>query len=224
METFELVAEKRESLGTGESRRLRNSGKVPAILYGAGKEPMSIILDHNEMLLHLEHEAFYSHILALKIGGKSEKVVLKDIQRHPGKPRILHLDLQRISDKQKLHMTVPLHFVNEKKCEGVKEEGGVISHLMSEVEVTCLPKDLPEYLEVDLTHVNIGEALHLSDISLPEGVIIHALSHGTEVDRAIVSVNRPRSEEEEALEAGVEEAAAIEGEAETKPSEESTEG
>ncbi len=133
MNQFELSAELREDVGKGASRRLRRAGKIPGVVYGAEKEATAIVLDHNDVAHKLEYEAFYSHILTLNLGKKKDKVVLKDLQRHPVKPYIMHIDLQRISESEKLTMRVPLHFINESKCVGVKKDGGVISHLMSEI-------------------------------------------------------------------------------------------
>ncbi len=202
--SFELQAEPRADQGKGASRRLRRAGKVPAILYGEGKDPQPITLDHNAVMLNLEHEAFYSHILSVKLGGKAEKAILRDVQRHPCKPIILHLDLLRVSEDHAIRVHVPLHFTNEESCVGVKTGGGMVSHQMVEVEVECLPKHLPEFIEVDVASLNVGESLHLSQISLPEGVSIVALSHGPDHDLPVVSILKPRGaavEEEEGGEA-----------------------
>ncbi|OOG23297.1 50S ribosomal protein L25/general stress protein Ctc [Thioalkalivibrio denitrificans] len=212
--SFELQAEPRADQGKGASRRLRRIGKVPAILYGAGKEPQSITLDHNAVKLSLEHEAFYSHILSVQLEGRTEKAILRDVQRHPAKPVILHLDLLRVSEDQAIRVHVPLHFINEETCVGVKTGGGMVSHQMVEVEVECLPKDLPEFISVDVAKLNVGDSLHLSEIALPDGVTIVALSHGPDHDLPVVSVLKPRGtalEEEgeggEAAEGGEEEEA-----------------
>ncbi len=198
---FELNAEVRKDMGKGASRRLRRTGNVPAILYGAGKEPTVLMVNQNELNNHLKHEAFYSHVLVIKIAGQGEeKAVLKDLQRHPFEQRILHLDLQRVSDSEKLHMNVPIHFLNEENCVGVKVGGGIISHHLAEVEIYCLPKDLPEFLAVDLTDVNAGDVLHLSDIKCPAGVEIVQLSHGEEHNLPVVSVHLPRGATEETAE------------------------
>jgi large subunit ribosomal protein L25 len=204
MENFEINAELRTDIGKGASRRLRHAGLIPAIIYGAGKDPVSLTLSHNEIVKSLNHESFYSNILTVNIDGKSEKAVLKDLQRHPYKPSILHLDLQRISETEKIHLRVPLHFINEDNCVGVKQGGGKISRQMAEVEISCLPKDLPEFIEVDLANVNAGEIVHLSDLVVPEGVELAALAHG---DLPVVSVNVARggkqeNEEEENKEEG----------------------
>ena len=206
METFELIAEKREDVGKGASRRLRRDGKLPGIVYGTDKDATMITMDHNEVMHHLEHEAFYSHILTLQIGKDKEKVVLKDLQRHPYKRSLLHIDLQRVSENEALTMRVPLHFVNEEKCVGVKTGGGVISHNMTEVEIVCLPKDLPEYVEVDMLEVNIGDTIHLNNLKLPEGVQLYALLHGGDEAQPVASVHLPKGT------AADEEAETVEGE------------
>jgi large subunit ribosomal protein L25 len=158
---------------------------------------------------NLDHEAFYSHILTLKVGDDSEKVVLKDLQRHPYKRVLLHIDLLRIDANETLNMRVPLHYINEEKCAGVKNDGGVISHLISELEIVCLPKDLPEYIEVDMLEVNVGDTVHLTELKLPEGVQIYDLLHGQEEDQPVASVHLPRvvTEEETEAEEGIEAAA-----------------
>ena len=192
MENFELIAEKREDVGKGASRRLRRDGKVPGIVYGTSKDATMISLNHNEIMHHLDNEAFYSHILTLKVDDAKEKVVLKDLQRHPFKRTLLHIDLLRIKENETLNMRVPLHFINEEKCVGVKTDGGVISHVMSELEIVCLPKDLPEYIEVDMLEVKVGDTVHLTDLKLPEGVQIFDLLHGNEEDQPVAAVHMPR--------------------------------
>ena len=192
MKSFELNAEPREDMGKGASRRLRREGKIPAVVYGAGKDAASIMISHNEIFHHLENEAFYSHVLTLQMGKTKEKVVLKDLQRHPYKPVVLHLDLLRVDEKEKLTMRVPLHFINETKCIGVKTGGGVVSHVMNELEISCLPKDLPEYIEVDMADVNIGEGIHLADLKIPEGSEITALAHGGDASQIVVTVHLPK--------------------------------
>ena len=202
MNQFELIAEPREDVGRGASRRLRRSGKLPGIIYGADKEATAISLNHDDVQHHLEQEAFYSHILTVSLGKDKQKVVLKDLQRHPFKPWLLHIDLQRVSDTEELTMRIPIHFINEVKCIGVKQSGGVISHIMTEVEVVCLPKDLPEYIEVDLAEVDIGETIHMGDLKFPEGVQSYAAAHGGDTSAPVVSVHMPRvvAEEEEVSE------------------------
>lgn len=202
---FTLTAETRELHGKGSSRRLRRlEGKVPAVLYGADKAPTSISLLANEVAKATDHEAFYSHVLTLVLDGNEEKVVVKDLQRHPAKGHVMHADFQRVDETHKLHMSVPLHFINEEQCVGVKMQGGKITHQMAEVEVQCLAKDLPEYLEIDMADVNTGTVLHLSDIALPEGVEIMALIQGDDHNLPIASVNSPKGakgdDEEEASE------------------------
>ncbi|HEX5056783.1 MAG TPA: 50S ribosomal protein L25/general stress protein Ctc, partial [Gammaproteobacteria bacterium] len=175
---FTLDAEVRADKGKGASRRLRRTNKVPAILYGADKEAASLLLDHNQVLRRLENEAFYSHILTININGTAQEAVLRDVQRHPAKPMVMHMDFQRISQDRAIRVHVPLHFINEDKCEGVKTGGGLISKVLSEVEVECLPRYLPEFIEVDMAKVQLGESLHLSQLQLSEGVKLVALAHG----------------------------------------------
>jgi large subunit ribosomal protein L25 len=192
MEQFQLTAQKRMSLSQGASRRMRAKGQVPAIIYGASKAPVPITLDHNELSKNLEHEAFYSHILTINIEGQSEKAILKDLQRHPYRPFILHVDLQRVSETEKITIRVPLHFINEERCVGVKQGGGIISRQLIEVSIRCLPKDLPEFIEVDVAELNLNETLHLSDLKLPAGVELEALQHGGAEDVSVVSVHSVR--------------------------------
>jgi large subunit ribosomal protein L25 len=190
---FTLHATGREETGTGASRRLRRlAGEVPAIVYGGKKDPAQIKLIQKDVAKSLENEAFYSHIIALEIDGKSEDVILKDLQRHPAKNFIMHMDFLRVSKNTKLQTKVPLHFINEDNCVGVKLGGGIISHSMTELDIMCLPKDLPEYLEVDMTDVELGQTLHISDIKLPKGVESVALSHGDDHDLPIAAVNKAK--------------------------------
>jgi large subunit ribosomal protein L25 len=208
---FELEAEVRADVGKGASRRLRHADKVPAVVYGAGEAPLSLTLDHNKAIHALSHEAFYSHILTLKVGKKTEKVILKDVQRHPAKPRIAHVDFLRVRADQKLQMHVPLHFLGEEEAPGVKE-GGVFSHHMTDVQVSCLPNDLPEYIAVDVSKLALDQAVHLSELNLPKGVELVAFAHGVEGhDQSVISVHIPRIIEEEVVEVAAEEAAAAEG-------------
>ena len=192
---FEISAESRTLQGKGASRRLRRAGKIPAILYGADKTPASIQLDHNEMLLRTEHEAFYSHILTLKLAGSDEKVVVKAMQRHPFKQLIMHMDFLRINEAEELTLRVPLHFINAESCVGVKQGGGVISHQMSDLEIMCLPKDLPEFIEIDLVELALGHTIHLADLKLPTGVRIASVVHGGESSLPVVSCHPPRAVE-----------------------------
>jgi large subunit ribosomal protein L25 len=193
--SFNLTAEVRTDLGKGASRRLRRENKVPAVLYGAEKDPISLTLDHNTLVHQLENEAFYSHILTIDVAGNSEKAVLKDLQRHPAKQLILHADFMRVSDKEKLKMNVPLHFMNEEQAPGVKK-GGIVTHSITEVEIQCLPKDLPEYLEVDLADVDIEEIVHLTDIKLPAGVELVELQHGEGHNQAVAAIHKTRASKE----------------------------
>ena len=193
---FELNASPRDETGKRAARRLRRAGLVPAVVYGGG-EPVHLSVRFNELIRHLEHEAFYSHILNLKVNGREERVILRDLQRHPSRMQILHLDLLRIREDQKIKVHVPLHFTGQDDCVGVRQDGGVVNHLQTEIEVLCLPKDLPEFIEVDISRLHLGHSLHLTDVEVPAGVTILALTHGEEGDSAIVSVFRPRVVEEE---------------------------
>ncbi len=172
MNEFEINAEPRADLGKGATRRLRRTGNVPAIVYGEGTEPMPVVLNANILKRQLENEAFTSHILQMKVGGKGERVVLKDLQRHPVTTEVTHADLLRVSDKNELRMQVPIHFVNEEEAPG-RVAGGVFSHLMNDLDIKCLPKDLPEYIDVDVGALELGAAIHMSEITLPEGVSLY---------------------------------------------------
>lgn len=183
-----LQAESRTLLGRSASRCLRSSDKLPAVIYGGNKEPKSITLSHNEVFHALENEAFFSSIIDLSVDGKIEKVVLKDLQRHAYKPKYVHLDFLRVNDKTEIHVHVPLHF--EGVCPAVKG-GGVVNHLVNEVEVACLPKDLPEFITVDLSKLELDHTLHLSDLQLPKGIKLVALNHGN--DAGVVNVHIPRA-------------------------------
>ena len=209
MEDFVINAEKRDEQGKGASRRLRRAGKFPAIVYGADKEPRTLAVNHNEMLLHLESEAIFSHVLTLAMPEGKEQVVLKDLQRHPSKPVVLHADFLRVSAKQKLTMPIPLHFINEDQCPGHTMSGGLIQHHLNELEVSCLPRDLPEYIEVDMGEAELGDTIHVSDVKLPAGVELTA-SHDPEDSVASVTMaqtmEEPEEEEAEAPEAAAEEA------------------
>ena len=187
-EKFDLVADYREDRGKGASRRLRREGRVPAIIYGAGRPPRSLSFDHNKVLKQLETESFYSSILNIKVGDKSQAAIVKDIQRHPAKRQIMHIDMQRVVADEKIKMNVPIHFLNTDDAIGVRDGGGSVSQLINDIEVTCLPKDLPEYFEVDIQDLELNEMLHISDIPLPEGVEIPDLAQGPEHDHPIVSI------------------------------------
>jgi len=217
---FEVNAELRTDEGKGASRRLRHAGKVPAIMYGGDDAPVSITLDHNKFLRHLQEDAFYAHILTVNVDGKKQQVVLKDLQRHPASDvKIIHADFLRIDANHAMTMTVALHFIGDDVAPGVKA-GGVVGHLISDVEISCLPKDLPEFIEVNTSALELDASLHLSEIVLPEGVTLTALSHNQDedledgarsaYDQAVVSIHTPRAaavEEDDDAEAATEEAA-----------------
>jgi len=206
--TFTLAAELRTDTGKGASRRLRQENRVPAIIYGADKEPAMLTLRHDDIYHACEDEAFFSHILTINYDGKSEQAIIKDMQRHPAKIQITHADFQRIDADHALHVNVPIHFINEETSVGVKA-GGIISHEMTELEVSCLPKDLPEYLEVDMVNLDIGDSIHISAIVLPEGVSSVILMQGDDHDQAIAAVHMPRGEtiDEETTDEGADEGA-----------------
>jgi large subunit ribosomal protein L25 len=188
-EDFDLIAETREDQGTGASRRLRRKGKVPAIIYGAGRPARQLAFDHNKVIKQLESESFYSSVLNIKVGEKSQAAIVKDIQRHPAKNWIMHMDFQRIVEDEKIRMNVPIHYLGEEEALGVREGGGSVARLKTDVEISCLPRDLPEYFEVDISHLGLDEMLHLSDIKLPEGVEMPELALGEGHDQAIVSIH-----------------------------------
>ena len=194
-DAFVVNAEVRTDKGKGASRRLRRlENLVPAIIYGGDKEPVSLTLKHNEIIKSLESEAFYSHILTINIAGKAESAILKDLQRHPARDEIMHADFLRVSKNQPINVHVPLHFTNEEACVGVKMEGGAISHQASDVEITCLPGDLPEFIEVDMSEVHVESIIHLSDLVLPKGVTVAALQHGEDHDLPVAAVHKPKGE------------------------------
>ena len=211
--SFELNAQPRERKGTGASRRLRRADRAPGVLYGGKKDPALFSMDHNELVRHLTNEAVYSTILTLKMGGEEQQVVLKDLQRHPYKPRILHLDLLRVQATEKIRLQAPLRFVGADVAPGVKQGGGTVFHHLTEVEVSCLPKDLPEYIEVDVSQLELGGSIHLSELSLSAGVELVALFQGAGYDQTVATIQAARMalEEEE-----VEQAEEIEAEAEQK--------
>ena len=208
---FDLIAEYREDKGKGASRRLRHEGKVPAVIYGAGRPPRSLSFDHNKVLRELENESFYSSVLNIKVGDKSQAAIVKDIQRHPARPIVMHIDLQRIVEDQVIKMNIPIHYVGADVAIGVKDGGGSVSQLRTDVEVQCLPRDLPEYFEVDISGLELDAMMHLSDIKIPEGVEIPELAQGPEHDHPIVSIHVIKVaavEEEDAAEAAEGEEAA----------------
>jgi large subunit ribosomal protein L25 len=188
-----LNAEPRSDLGKGASRRLRKSGLVPAIIYGGDADPISITLNHNVFINQLDSDLIYTQILSMELGeNRTEDVILRDLQRHPFKNLIMHADFQRVNQKEALHVSVPIHFINEEICHGVKMEGGLLNHLQSEIEITCLPKNMPDHLELDVAELKLGESLHLSDIKVPEGVEIVALTHGEDHDTGVAAVHKTR--------------------------------
>ena len=198
-QALELTAELRDDQGKGASRRLRREGKVPAVLYGGRQDSRAIALDHDTLIHQLDNEAFYSSILTIKVGDIEQQAILKDLQRHPAKRRILHADFQRILAGEKITISVPLHFINEAGAPGVKE-GGIVSHMMNEVEISCLPKNLPEFIDVDVAEVELDGSLMLTDIVVPEGVEIVDISGGRDNNRPILAIHRPAKEEEEVTE------------------------
>ena len=192
-----LNASVRADKGKGASRRLRHADKVPAIIYGGAEAALSLELDHAKVILLANQEAFYTHILTLNVDGKPVQALLKDMQRHPFKPKILHLDFQRVDGEHALHTRIPLHFINEETAPAVKA-GGKVQHSATDVEITCLPKDLPEFIAVDVATVELGQTLHLSNLKLPAGVTLVELAKGADHDQAVVSVLLPRGSSEEA--------------------------
>ena len=199
---FTLDAEIRTDLGKGASRRLRHAGKVPAVLYGADKEAVSLTLTHNKVFQAQSFEAFYSHVLTLNIGKEKVEVLVKDMQRHAFKPVVMHLDFLRIDAKKALHTHVPLHFINEESADSIKLHGGHAEHHMVDVEISCLPGDLPEFIEVDLQNVELDQTLHLTDLVMPKGVTLVELNKGDEAhDLAVATVKLskgPKVEDEDA--------------------------
>ncbi len=219
-EKFDLIAEYREDTGKGASRRLRHQGKVPAIIYGAGRPARSLTFDHNKVLQELESESFYSSVLNIKVGDKSQAAILKDLQRHPSKPQVMHLDFQRIVEDEVIRMNVPIHLLGADVAVGVRQGGGKVSQMRTDVEVICLPRDLPEYLELDISELELDGLMYMADIPLPEGIEIPELAQETEQVQPIVSIHVIKEivieeEVEEELVEGVE----VEGE-EVAPAEE----
>ncbi|MEK7843515.1 MAG: 50S ribosomal protein L25/general stress protein Ctc [Pseudomonadota bacterium] len=195
---IEISASKRTLQGKGASRRLRGSGKVPGIIYGGDSQAQAIELDHNNLYHKLKLEAFHASILSLDLDGKKEQVLLRDLQMHPFKLQVQHIDFQRVDPNKKVHMKVPLHFINADIAPGVKVSGGIVSHILSELDVSCLPKDLPEFISVDLSNLTSISSLHLSDLSLPQGVEIPALIRGENLPVATIIIPRAVAAEEAA--------------------------
>ncbi|MBN7771507.1 50S ribosomal protein L25/general stress protein Ctc [Marinobacter daepoensis] len=190
---FVIEAFPRDDQGKGASRRLRREErKIPAIIYGGGKDATPVAIWHNELKKAIENEAFFSHILTIDIQGKKESVILKDLQRHPYKPVLSHADFLRVDKDHEILVHVPVHLVNEETAPAIKTFGGVAFRLMTEVEVACLPQNLPEFIEVDLTDVEMDQVVHLSDLKLPEGVRIPALQHGEDHNSPVVSMQKPK--------------------------------
>ena len=187
---IEINAKERKSKGTGASRRLRHEGTTPGILYGGVKDAISLEIDSKELFMQFRHEAFHASILTLNLEGKKESVILRDFQMHPVRNNIQHIDFQRINENEKINVKVPFHFVNEDTAPGVKLEGGLVSHIMTEIDILCLPKDLPQYIEVDLGELAMGESIHLSEVTVPEGVELTTLTD--ENDPAITSISKPK--------------------------------
>ncbi|HMB55750.1 MAG TPA: 50S ribosomal protein L25/general stress protein Ctc [Arenimonas sp.] len=196
--THNITASSRKDEGKGASRRLRTSGHVPAIVYGAKGVPESVQVEHNHLWLATQNEWFYSSILDLAVDGKVQKVLLRDMQRHPFKQQILHLDFQRVDENEAIRFNVPLHFLNQEKSPAGKTAGIVVTHELNEIAVICLPRDLPEFIEVDLSNLEIGAIVHMSELKLPKGVALPALKHGKEHDLALVIAKHAKEEVEEA--------------------------
>ena len=196
---FELNAKPRDVFGTNASRRLRHLDQVPAMIYGGDQDNEAVLLDHHEIMHNLEVEAFHSAIISLNTGSGSQQVILREVQHHRYRPRLVHVDFQRIKATERLHMKIPLHFAGVDEAPGVKVEEGIFSPLMTELDVTCLPKDLPEYIEIDVSALGINDVIHLSSVELPEGVDLTVVPHEGE-DPSVVTVMPPRTIEEEVLE------------------------
>jgi large subunit ribosomal protein L25 len=189
--SIEIKAVKRDVKGTSASRRLRRAGSVPGVVYGGSNPAVTLEFDHKALFMEFRHEAFHASILSLEIDGKKENVLLRDYQLHPVRNTIQHVDFQRVSATEKIHVKVPFHFINADTCPGVKTGGGIVGHILNEAEVSCLAKNLPEFIEVDLGQLELGDSIHLSEIALPEGVEFVQLAHGT--DSAVGSINKPRA-------------------------------
>lgn len=211
MANYELNATVREVQGKGASRRLRREeGLTPAIVYGGDKAPQNVTLEHKAIIKAFEDEGFFSHVVKLDVAGTAESVLIKDVQRHPYKQQIMHVDFQRVSADTKVKQHIPLHFINEDTCPGVKLQGGKITHVISDVVVVCAASKLPEFIEVDLAEAEVGSQIHLSDLKLPEGVQILELTHGADHDASVVSVDVPKGAAADEEEGGEEEAASEE--------------
>ncbi len=200
---FEIQAEVREDLGKGASRRLRRlADLVPAIIYGGDRDPQPLTLVRKDLEKALENEAFYSHVLTINVGNDKQKAILKDLQRHPAKESVMHADFLRVNENRAIKVHVPIHFINEANSHGVKTQGGIVQHQETDIEVQCLPSKIPEYIEVDMLKVEIGQIIHLSDITLPEGVSSVALALGEDHDLAVASIIAPKGGSDAAAEGG----------------------
>jgi large subunit ribosomal protein L25 len=199
---YELSTQGRDSFGTGASRRQRRENLVPAVVYGAGKDNESVMLDHDQVMHSLEKEAFHSAIIDLKTDKGSQQVILREVQMHPHRQLVMHVDFQRVRASEKLHMKVPLHFEGSDVAPGVKTDGGILSHPITELDITCLPRDLPEFIAVDVSELNLNESLHLSSIKMPEGVELTATAFPEGEDPTIATISPPKVVEEEIVEEG----------------------
>ena len=201
--SISINAVKRDVKGTGASRRARRAGNEPGVVYGGSKAAVNLEINHKELFLQFRHEAFHASILSLILDGKKENVLLRDFQMHPVRNTIQHMDFQRVSANEKVHVKIPFHYLNEDTAPGVKLGGGIVAHIMTEAEVSCLPKDLPEFIEVDVGTLESGDSVHLSQITLPKGVEFVALAHGSDVAVAAIAKTRGGVSEDEAADAAV---------------------
>ncbi|MHC8597494.1 50S ribosomal protein L25/general stress protein Ctc [Arenicellales bacterium IMCC55707] len=206
---YELSTQSRDSFGTGASRRQRRENLVPAIVYGAGKDNESVMLDHDQVMHSLEKEAFHSAIIDLKTDKGSQQVILREVQMHPHRQLVMHVDFQRVRASEKLHMKVPLHFEGSDVAPGVKTDGGILSHPITELDITCLPRDLPEFIAVDVSELNLNESLHLSNIKMPEGVELTATAFPEGEDPTIATISPPKVVEEEVVEEAADQEAGV---------------
>ena len=206
---YELSTQSRDSFGTGASRRQRRENLVPAVVYGAGKDNESVMLDHDQVMHSLEKEAFHSAIIDLKTDKGSQQVILREVQMHPQRQLVMHVDFQRVRASEKLHMKVPLHFEGSDVAPGVKTDGGILSHPITELDITCLPRDLPEFIAVDVSELNLNESLHLSNIKMPEGVELTATAFPEGEDPTIATISPPKVVEEEVVEEAADQEAGV---------------
>ena len=221
---IEIVARKREMQGTGPARRLRRQGRVPGIIYGGEQGPVNIELDHKDLYLNLRNERFHASILTLDVAGAKEQVLLRAISMHPYRPQVQHVDFQRVLKNKKLHMKVPLHFINAEKSPGVKDQAGVVSHVLNEIDISCLPDDLPEFVEVDLGGLSVGNSVHARDLKLPNGVELAIGKNENPVVATVVVPQLVTEEEETAAVVSAAEVPTTEQAAEPKEGEAAAEG